>query len=51
MTVDILQAYGLEQMDEGEIADFLTNRGGGVLGLPTAGAPYLIPMSFGFDGE
>lgn len=50
MTVDVLREYGLEEMDDSEVRDFLTNEGSGVLGLPTAGAPYLIPISFGFDG-
>lgn len=51
MTVDVLEEYGLERMDERQIRDFLTNQGMGILGLPTGSAPYLIPMSFGFDGE
>ena len=50
MTIETLQEYGLEEMTDGEIGDFLTNQGMGVLGLPTESAPYLIPMSFGFDG-
>ncbi len=51
MTVDDLREYGLVEMDDEEIRNFLTNRGFGVLGLPTEGAPYLLPMSFGFDGD
>jgi uncharacterized protein len=51
MTTEELREYGLVEMDEEEIRNFLTNRGFGVLGLPTEGAPYLLPMSFGFDGE
>lgn len=51
MTIDVLREYGLADMDDSEIQDFLTNEGMGVLGLPTGGAPYLLPMSFGFDGE
>jgi len=51
VTVDDLREYGLAEMSAEEIRNFLTNRGFGVLGLPTDGAPYLLPMSFGFDGE
>lgn len=50
MTVDELREYGLEEMSDEEIRNFLTNEGHGVLGLPTEDAPYIVPMSFGFDG-
>lgn len=46
-----LQAFGVHRMDDEEIRGFLQSRGIGVLGLPTDGPPYLLPMSFGFDGE
>ena len=51
MTVDELGEVGIERMDEREIREFLTSRGVGVLGLPAEDGPYLIPMSFGFDGD
>jgi nitroimidazol reductase NimA-like FMN-containing flavoprotein (pyridoxamine 5'-phosphate oxidase superfamily) len=51
MTVDELGAYGLEQLTEGEIDAFLANQRMGVLGLPTENGPYMLPLSFGFDGE
>lgn len=38
-------------MDDSDIRDFLTNQTTGILGLPTTGAPYLLPLSFGFDGS
>lgn len=38
-------------MNHEEIKNFLTNEGMGVLGLPDEEAPYMIPMSFGYDGE
>lgn len=38
-------------MDDAEIRSFLASQGTGVLGFPTADAPYLLPMSYGFDGE
>ncbi|WP_424018484.1 pyridoxamine 5'-phosphate oxidase family protein [Halorientalis pallida] len=51
MTVDELGAYGLEQLTDDEIDAFLANQRMGVLGLPTGNGPYLLPLSFGFDGE
>ena len=50
MTVDELSNYGMQRMDDEEIESFLTMQSQGVLGLPTDGAPYLLPMSYGFDG-
>jgi len=43
--------YGLDRMSDDELNDFVSNQKMGVLGLPTDGAPYLLPMSFGYDGE
>lgn len=51
MTVDELQDYGVAAMSDDEIDRFLSTRGFGVLGLPTDGAPYLLPLSFGYDGD
>ncbi|RXK51340.1 pyridoxamine 5'-phosphate oxidase family protein [Halorientalis pallida] len=51
MTVDELGAYGLEQLTDDEINAFLANQRMGVLGLPTGNGPYMLPLSFGFDGE
>jgi hypothetical protein len=51
MTVDELERYGLERMDDAAIRGFLSSQSTGVLGLPGEDAPYLLPMSFGFDGE
>jgi uncharacterized protein len=51
MTVDELTEYGVNRMDDVEIRDFLLSQGMGVLGLPSGDAPYLLPMSFGFDGN
>lgn len=51
MTVEELTEYGVNRMDDAEIRDFLLNQGMGVLGLPSEDVPYLLPMSFGFDGE
>ncbi|MFC7132640.1 MULTISPECIES: pyridoxamine 5'-phosphate oxidase family protein [Salinibaculum] len=50
MTIDELGEFGMERMDEAAIEEFLTSHGFGVLALPTDGAPYVVPMSFGYDG-
>ncbi|WP_265109959.1 pyridoxamine 5'-phosphate oxidase family protein [Halosolutus halophilus] len=51
MSVDELQDYGLAEMDDGEIRSFLSTQKMGVLGLPEDGGPYLLPLSFGYDGD
>lgn len=51
MVVDELQELGLESMDDEKIRGFLSSQKVGVLGLPGSGPPYLLPMSYGFDGE
>jgi len=51
MALDELERVGVERMTEREIRDFLASQGVGVLGLPAEGAPYLLPMSFGYDGD
>lgn len=51
MTVEKLEALGVEQMAEQSIRDFLASQGVGVLALSTDNAPYILPLSFGYDGE
>lgn len=51
MTVEQLRDGGLTEMDDESIRSFLSAQGMGVLGLPTEDVPYLLPMSYGFDGE
>jgi len=51
MTVEQLREYGLTEMDDDAIRAFLSSEGMGVLGLPTGETPYLLPMSYEFDGE
>ncbi len=51
MTIDTLEAAGLTRMDDSNIAAFLSNQRVGVLGLPTGNGPYMIPLSFGYDGD
>jgi nitroimidazol reductase NimA-like FMN-containing flavoprotein (pyridoxamine 5'-phosphate oxidase superfamily) len=51
MTIETLIASGVEAMDREEIRQFLSNQGFGVLGLTAEEVPYMLPMSFGYDGE
>lgn len=51
MTLDELEAYGTERMDDDDVVQFLSNQDTGVLALPTDGAPSMRPLSFHFDGE
>lgn len=50
MTVDELGEYGMERLDDEEVEGFLSSHSLGVLGLPTGNEPYLIPMSYGYEG-
>jgi hypothetical protein len=51
MSVRELQELGLETMSDDEIEGFLAGQGVGVLGLPTEGAPYMLPLSYDYDGD
>ncbi|RKD88964.1 pyridoxamine 5'-phosphate oxidase family protein [Halopiger aswanensis] len=51
MTVDELREYGLLPMDDEEISGFLSSQRTGVLGLLAEDVPYLLPLSYGYDGE
>ena len=51
MSIPQLEEYGLERMDDEDIRGFVSSQSTGVLGLPTDGGPYLLPMSFAFDGD
>lgn len=51
MTTEELKRYGLENMRREEIDAFLETQSLGVLGLPGEQAPYLVPLSFAFDGD
>lgn len=50
MSADEILESDAERMTDERIREFLREEGSGVLGLPTADAPYLVPMSFGYDG-
>jgi hypothetical protein len=51
MPVDEFGELGLKRMDDEEIRGFLSGQKMGVLGLPAPGVPYLLPLSYGYDGE
>ena len=51
MSTDELKPYGLDEMDDSEISGFLSSQKVGVLGLPENERPYLLPLSFGYDGD
>ena len=51
MTLDELGTFGMARMDDDEIRGFLGARGVAILGFPTDGAPYLLPLSYGYDGD
>lgn len=50
MTVEELEKYGMEQMKDKQVEAFLSSQSLGILGLPTNDAPYLVPMSYAYDG-
>jgi nitroimidazol reductase NimA-like FMN-containing flavoprotein (pyridoxamine 5'-phosphate oxidase superfamily) len=51
MTTEELERIGVERMDDEAIEGFLSSRSIGVLGLPHGDVPYLLPLSFAYDGE
>lgn len=51
MSSDTIDQTDLLDMDGEEMRAFLTEQGVGVLGLLDEEVPYLVPLSFGFDGE
>lgn len=51
MTLAELEAYGMREMDDDSIENCLSAQQTGVLGLPDEQAPYLLPLSYAFDGE
>lgn len=50
MTVDELTNFGMHEMTDEEVEGFLSSQSLGTLGLPTETEPYLVPMSYGYDG-
>ncbi|WP_123538192.1 pyridoxamine 5'-phosphate oxidase family protein [Halosimplex salinum] len=50
MTIDELTDFGMHEMSDDEVEGFLSTQSMGTLGLPTDAQPYLVPMSYGYDG-
>ncbi|QLG28752.1 pyridoxamine 5'-phosphate oxidase family protein [Halorarum halophilum] len=51
MSIDEIRESSPDFMTDDQMREFLTEEGVGVLGLLDEGVPYLVPMSFGFDGD
>jgi nitroimidazol reductase NimA-like FMN-containing flavoprotein (pyridoxamine 5'-phosphate oxidase superfamily) len=51
MSISAMTESGLVLMDDDQISEFLTQNGVGILGIPDEEFPYLVPLSFGFDGD
>jgi len=51
MSIDQLQEYGLERMEDDSIREFLDSQRTGVLGLTADDVPYMVPMSYAYDGD
>lgn len=50
MSVSAIVESGMVSMDDDQISEFLTQQGVGILGVPDEEFPYLVPLSFGYDG-
>lgn len=51
MTLSELKPYGVEEMAPEAIERYLEARSMGVLGLPSSDGPYLLPLSYAYDGD
>jgi hypothetical protein len=51
VTIDELAEYGLSEMDRAAVDACLADNAVGVLGLADDGVPYLLPLSYAFDGD
>lgn len=51
MSIDEVSESEIDHLTDEQMREFLTEQGVGVLGLAGEEVPYLLPMSFGFDGE
>ena len=51
MSVDELERSDANRMSDADIDELLREQGMGILGLADQNEPYLLPMSFGYDGE
>lgn len=50
MPSEALEDFGITAMDEAAIDACLERNSTAVLGIPTQGPPYLLPLSYGYDG-
>lgn len=51
MSTDELLESSADSMTDEQVQEFLTEQGVGVLALPGSEIPYVVPMSFGYDGD
>lgn len=51
MSTDEALESSATPMSDDQITQFLIDQGVGVLALPANELPYIVPMSFGYDGE
>jgi hypothetical protein len=51
MSIDAIAESTADPMSDEEIAALLESEGVGTLGLPGEDLPYLLPISFGYDGD
>lgn len=51
MSIAEISESDAEQMNQTEIEQFLREQGVGVLALADEGLPYMLPLSFGYDGD
>ncbi|MEF8814818.1 MAG: pyridoxamine 5'-phosphate oxidase family protein [Halovenus sp.] len=51
MSLAEIRQSGAEHMGEEEVEQFLRDQGVGVLSLPDRDVPYVLPLSFGYDGD
>jgi len=51
MSIDAIAESAADSMTEAEMRDLLTSEGVGTLAFATDDLPYLLPVSFGYDGE
>ena len=51
MSMDELRESSSTSMTDEQLRSFLTEQGVGVLGVVDESVPYLVPLSFGFDGD
>ncbi|MEF8851465.1 MAG: pyridoxamine 5'-phosphate oxidase family protein [Haloarculaceae archaeon] len=51
MTLEELLETSADLMSDDQIREFLREQGVGILALPDEPFPYVVPMSFGYDGD